>query len=78
MSPEEIEEYKKEREKELSSGFSRWDWFAIIEKLAKGDVTKFEEVYKVNIYVALNLLSYWKERDIELEKIRKAKEKTLK
>ena len=76
MSPEEIEEYKKEKEKEERSGFARWSWFAMIEKLAKGDVTKFDEIYKTNYILALNLLSFWKERDRELEKIRKAQEQT--
>lgn len=41
----------------------RWKWFGIIERLANGDITKFEEVYKVSYISALNTLSYWKERD---------------
>lgn len=71
MSPKEIEEYKKEKERELKFGFARWSWFALIERLAKGDITKFDDVYKTNYITALNLLSYWKEKDKEEEKLRK-------
>lgn len=74
MTPEEIEEYKKEKEKENKSGFGRWSWFAMIEKLAKGDITKFDEIYKMNYILALNLLSFWKERDREIERINKTQE----
>ena len=42
---------------------NRWKWFSIIERLANGDITKFDEVYKVTYITALNTLSYWKERD---------------
>lgn len=42
----------------------KWVWFGIIEKLALGDITKFEEVYKQNYISALNLLMYWKEKEI--------------
>tara|TARA_R110002049_G_scaffold52080_1_gene146306 strand:- start:50 stop:304 length:255 start_codon:yes stop_codon:yes gene_type:complete len=41
----------------------RWKWFSIIERLAKGDVTKFNDVYKITYITALNTLSYWHERD---------------
>jgi len=75
MSDEEIAEYKAEKEKELNNGFARWSWFAMIEKLAKGDITKFDEIYKINWILALNTLSYWKELDRETERMRKAQEK---
>jgi hypothetical protein len=75
MSEQEIAEYKAEKEKDLNTGFARWNWFAIIEKLAKGDITKFDEIYKQNFILALNLLSYWQERDREIARIRKAQEK---
>ena len=41
----------------------RWKWFSIIERLAKGDITKFNEVYAITYITALNTLSYWHERD---------------
>ena len=40
----------------------RWKWFSIVERLADGDVTKFEQVYEVSYLTALNTLSYWKEK----------------
>ena len=46
-------------------GFGRWSWFAMYEKLAKGDITKFDEVGEQNFITTINLLSYWKERDEE-------------
>lgn len=78
MSQQEIEEYKKEKERELTQGFGRWNWFSIIEKLAQGDITKFDDIYKQNYILALNLLAYWKEKDIEEEKIKKAQQQQMK
>lgn len=75
MSKEEIEEYKKEKERINNQGFGRWIWFGIVEKLAKGDITKFEEVEKTNYILALNLLSYWKEKDAEEMRIKKEMKK---
>lgn len=50
-------------------GFGRWSWFALIEKLAKGDVTKFDEVCRQNFIMCLNLLSYWKEKEQEIKRL---------
>tara|TARA_R110002049_G_scaffold70174_1_gene181432 strand:- start:498 stop:755 length:258 start_codon:yes stop_codon:yes gene_type:complete len=52
----------------------RWKWFSIIERLANGDITKFNEVYKITYITALNTLSYWKERDEYQERLRKRQE----
>ena len=52
----------------------RWKWFSLIERLANGDITKFEEVYKITYISALNTLSYWKERDDYQERLRKREE----
>lgn len=60
---------KKNEEKQRKSGFGRWSWFALIEKLAKGDITKFDEVTNQNFITCLNLLSYWKELAIEIKNI---------
>lgn len=49
-------------------GFGRWSWFALIERLAKGDITRFEEVCDQNFINCLNLLSYWKEKEVEDKK----------
>jgi hypothetical protein len=49
----------------------RWKWFSIIERLAKGDVTKFEEVYAITYITALNTLSYWHEKDEYQQRLQK-------
>jgi len=53
---------------------TRWKWFSIIERLAGGDITKFETVYKVSYISALNTLSYWKERDDYQVRLQKRQE----
>ena len=52
----------------------RWKWFSIVERLAKGDITKFDEVYKVPYLSALNTLSYWHERDEYQARLQKRQE----
>ena len=53
---------------------NRWKWFSMIERLAGGDVTKFEEVYDVSYLTALTTLSYWKEKDDYENMMRKRQE----
>ena len=36
-------------------------WISIVDKLAKGDITKHNEVYKINYIHSLNMLSHWKQ-----------------
>jgi hypothetical protein len=62
MTEKEIEEMRAELKRE-NDNFGRWSWFALLEKLAKGDITKFEEVSNQNFILSLNLLSYWMEKD---------------
>jgi hypothetical protein len=50
---------------------ARWGWYSMIEKLAQGDITKFEEVSKQNFISALNLLTFWMEKDREINKKQK-------
>lgn len=71
MTPEEIEMMKEEQKQEQESGFGRWNWFGMIEKLAKGDITKFDDIYKQNFILCLNLLSFWSERDAMQAKLEK-------
>lgn len=52
----------------------RWQWFSIIERLACGDITKFEEVYKVPYITALNTLSFWHEKEQYQERLRRRQE----
>jgi len=50
---------------------SRWNWFALVERLAGGDITKFDEIYEKNYIECLNLISYWKEKDHYVDSINK-------
>lgn len=38
-------------------------WLTIVDKLAKGDITKHEDVYNINYIHSLNMLGHWKETD---------------
>jgi len=59
---------QEETDKFNKTGFGRWSWFAMIERLAGHDITKFDEVCDQNFINCLNLLSYWKEKDAEDKK----------
>lgn len=71
MSKEEIEGYKKEQEQINNSGFGRWGWFAMLEKLATWMGGSFDKAEEMNYILALNLLSYWKEKEAEEARIKK-------
>jgi hypothetical protein len=71
MTQEEIELMETEDFIEQESGFSRWNWLAIIDKLSGGDPTKHQQVYELNYIACLNILSYWKERDIKEQELLK-------
>lgn len=75
MTEEEIRLMQEEMEQYNIYGFGRWSWFAIVEKLANGDITKFDAIYRQNIILALDLLSYWKERDAYRAELMKEKTK---
>jgi len=47
----------------------------LVEKLAQGDITRFEAIYERNWIEALNLLSYWKEKDEYLANIKKQQQR---
>ncbi len=49
----------------------RWVWYSILERLANSDITKFEEVQKQNYLSCLNILSYWKEKDMVTQRLEK-------
>ena len=64
-----------DQEKYNKSGFGRFSWFAMYEKLAGGDITKFDEIGEQTFIGCLNLLSYWKERDDEIKRLQDQKKK---
>lgn len=50
---------------------SRWSWLAMVDRLSNSDITKHKEIYETNLIECLNLLSYWKERDLYYEQMNK-------
>jgi len=52
----------------------KWRWFSIIERLADGDINKFDSIYKQKYINCLNLLSYWKERNDYENSVRRRQE----
>lgn len=41
----------------------RYAWISMIERLAQGDITKFDDVYQMSVEESYYLLEYWKVRD---------------
>lgn len=68
LTEKEIKQAKDEQEKYMRDGFGRWNWYGIIEKLALGDITKFKKVRKQRAIDCFEILSYWRERDLETNK----------
>lgn len=52
----------------------KWRWFSIVERLADGDITRFDTIYKQNYIDCLNLLSYWKEKNDYEDSVRRREE----
>lgn len=71
MTPEEVEQMKSEQKIEKKDGFARWGWFGVIDKLAQGDITRYDEVTKQNFIMCLNYLSYHKEKEAIQNRINK-------
>ena len=46
---------------------SKWGWYQSVYGISKGDVTKFDEVTKLNVHECLMYLAFEKDK-IELEK----------
>ena len=76
MTEEEIAQMREELKKQ-NQEFGRWSWLAVIEKLAKGDITKFDSVCEQNFISCLNLLAYWLERDKKIEQMEKEQRKQI-
>lgn len=69
MSPQDIEKMNQERKHYAKKGFGRWSWYAMVDKLADGDITKHEAIYNLNFISCLNHLSYLKEKAAEDKRI---------
>jgi hypothetical protein len=44
-----------------------YNWLSLIDRLANSDITKHEAVYEMNLFYCLDVLSYYKDKDIYLE-----------
>lgn len=42
---------------------SKYNWIAMVMRLANDDITKLDAVYEREYIECLNVLSYWKVRD---------------
>ncbi len=42
-------------------------WLMMVDKLAKGDITKHSAVYDLNYIHSLNMLGHWKQIDEQKE-----------
>lgn len=74
MTDEEIEKMMKDIKIYNENGFGRWGWFSVVHHLAKGDITKFEDVCDMEFLLVLNTLSFEKEKGIKEDKEKKQME----
>lgn len=56
---------------------NNFKWLALVDKLAGGDITKFDNIFSQNYISCLNLLSYWKERDDYVNRMERRKQQLL-
>lgn len=50
----------------------RWGWYQSIYQLAKGDITKFDEVTQIELFTCLNFLTFEKQKNqIEINNLKK-------
>ena len=63
--PEKVADYDVE---DGQSFDSFWGWYTAVSELAKDDITKIDEVTRQPLLLALNHLSYLKDKNNELNK----------
>ena len=50
---------------------TKWGWYQSIYGLANGDITKFEDITKLNVHQCFTMLSFMKEKsEIEAQQIK--------
>ena len=72
--------FGKDDESENENDFSeeaqfnrQWGWYQSIYQLAKGDITRFDEVTDIELFTALNFLTFEKQKtQIEINQLKKA------
>ena len=56
----------------------RWGWYQSIYQLAKGDITKFEQVTSTGLFECLTLLTFEKQKsEIEIRNLKRQHERIL-
>ena len=66
INEEENEELESKENKKSNSSEdynSKWMWYSIVLDLSGGDITRFEEIFNLDVFDVLNYLSYHKETD---------------
>jgi hypothetical protein len=53
---------------------SKYNFISMVDRLANGDITKYEAVYQIEWVEALTTLEYYKAKDEYIEKLNKANE----
>jgi hypothetical protein len=49
--------------------FDKWGWYNTIDELfAKGDITKFQSIYKMNVFDFLNHLAFLNDKQSKTKK----------
>ena len=57
----------------ISNFGSKWGWYQSIYALAKGDVTKYEDITELNVHQCLYALEFIKEKnELEQKQIKKS------
>jgi hypothetical protein len=63
-------ETDEEPDEPISKGFSRWGWLITLDNLTDGDATKWNHYYGLNVIEFLTIVSYFKSKADEQERIR--------
>ena len=48
------------------------NWVAMVDRLANGDITKYDAIYKLSYTECFSTMAYWYHRDKNIEQINKA------
>ncbi len=69
MTPEEIKFMEEDLKKESLNGFARWNWFGTLYHMAITFHKTIEEVGEWDFLLTLTILSYEKEKEIEIKRL---------
>jgi len=56
----------------VSNFTTKWGWYSSIYSLAKGDITRIEDITKLNVHNCFMMLSFMKDKaEVEAKRIKK-------